>query len=167
VDTESWQKEEVALSYIHVSASRQIGAPPDRVYAILADYHQAHPGILPKQFFRRLEVEEGGVGAGTRTKLEVQFMGTTRTMHHVVSEPMPGRVLVETDVNGTSITTFTVDPVGNGLQCTVTIDTEIKSHDGFLSLLARPLATLMLRRVYLQELALLAGYAASASKIKK
>ena len=155
------------MSYIHVSASRQINAPPDRVYAILADYHQAHPGILPKQFFRRLEVEEGGVGAGTRTKLEVHLMGTTRTMHHVVTEPAPGRVLVETDVDGSSITTFTVDPVGNGLQCTVTIDTAIKIQDGFLTLLARPLAALMLRRVYLQELALLAGYASGVYKIKR
>ncbi|HXX62235.1 MAG TPA: SRPBCC family protein [Bacteroidota bacterium] len=155
------------MSYIHVSASRQINAPPDRVYAILADYHQAHPGILPKQFFRRLEVEEGGVGAGTRTKLEVHLMGTTRTMHHVVTEPAPGRVLVETDVDGSSITTFTVDPVGNGLQCTVTIDTAIKTQDGFLTLLARPLAALLLRRVYLQELALLAGYASGVYKIKR
>lgn len=155
------------MSYIHVSASRQISAPPDRVYAILADYHHSHPGILPKQFYRRLEVEEGGIGAGTRTKLEVRVMGSTRTMHHVVSEPMPGRVLVETDVGGSSITTFTVDPVGNGLQCMVTIDTEIKAQNSLLGLLARPIATLVLRRVYFQELALLAGYAVSGSKIMR
>ncbi len=47
-----------------VVASADMDAPPDRVYAIIADYHNGHPHILPKQF-RNLTVEKGGVGAGT------------------------------------------------------------------------------------------------------
>ncbi len=69
-------------------------APADRVYAIIADYRNGHPHILPKQF-RNLTVEQGGVGAGTIIRFEVRVFGQTQHFRAVVSEPEPGRVLVE------------------------------------------------------------------------
>lgn len=49
----------------HLSVARVIDAPPDRVYALIADYRSGHPRILPKAYFKELVVEQGGVGAGT------------------------------------------------------------------------------------------------------
>ena len=51
---------------IRVTGIARIDAPAAKVYGILADYHVGHPSILPPAF-RNLIVEEGGVGAGTRS----------------------------------------------------------------------------------------------------
>jgi hypothetical protein len=142
-----------------ISASALIHAPASRVYAILADYERHHPRILPRDFFRKLEVESGGIGAGTRTRIEMRVLGSTRIVRHVISEPEPGRVLVETDLDGASITTFTVDPVDDGEACNVAIDTELRSRPALLGRVERWIAARILPRIYRQELALLAGYA--------
>ena len=47
------------------TASKQIHAPAEVIYEILADYRSKHPLILPKPYFLYLDVEEGGAGAGT------------------------------------------------------------------------------------------------------
>lgn len=144
------------------SMSAVIKAPADQVYAILADYHQGHPQILPKQYFTKLVVEQGGVGAGTRIRFEMNAMGRKQLFHGVVSEPEPGRVLVESNVSDTmppSVTTFTVDPVAGGQQAQVTIHTQSQSRDGLGGMIERFLSKQFLRRVYTQELALLAAYA--------
>ena len=46
-------------------ASAVVPASPDVVYKIIADYCHGHPGILPREYFRKVEVLEGGTGAGT------------------------------------------------------------------------------------------------------
>jgi hypothetical protein len=144
------------------SASAVIEAPPGRVYEILADYQHHHPRIVPRRYFRRLEVEEGGVGAGTRTRLEMRVLGSTRVFRHLISEPEPGRVLVETDVSGYSTTTFTVDPSGDGTSSRLTIVTKFNARDGLLGQIERWLTSRMLRRIYVQELQLLSEYARGA-----
>jgi len=53
-------------------------------------------------------VEEGGVGAGTRTQIETRVLGITKRATHIMREPEPGRVLEEVDVDGFSTTTFVV-----------------------------------------------------------
>src|SRR5262249_10225015 len=60
-------------------------------------------------YFKRLEVVEGGNGAGTRVRGEVLVFGRSVAFEHIVSEPEPGRRLVESDVSGSSVTEFTVD----------------------------------------------------------
>jgi hypothetical protein len=47
-----------------VVASAHIAAAPAQVYAIIANYREGHPRILPKEF-SGLTVEQGGIGAGT------------------------------------------------------------------------------------------------------
>jgi hypothetical protein len=47
-----------------ISASTIIATSRKRAYSILADYRIGHPSILPHQF-TSMEVEQGGVGAGT------------------------------------------------------------------------------------------------------
>src|SRR5438093_9464173 len=102
------------MTKYRVSASAVIAERPQKVYGILADYRQHHPKIVPPEYFRDMEVLEGGVGAGTRTRFKAHVMGTTREVNHVVSEPEPGRVLTESDLDGANATTFTVDPVQSG-----------------------------------------------------
>jgi hypothetical protein len=91
-----------------VSATARLKAPPRRVYDTIADYHTGHPRILPKQF-RNLTVEQGGVGAGTVIRFQVRVFGRTDTFRAEVTEPEPGRILVEKNILGSdSVTTFIV-----------------------------------------------------------
>jgi len=141
--------------------SATIKAPAQQVYAILADYHQGHPRILPKQF-TGLTVEQGGIGAGTRLRFAMTVMGQTHHFQSVVTEPEPGRILVESNSSATmppSVTTFTVEPLAGGSQTRVTIQPQNQSRDGLAGLIERFLGKRFLQRVYAQELALLTAYA--------
>jgi hypothetical protein len=53
------------MQTVHTEVSAVIDAPPAEVYAIFADYRNAHPQVLPKPYFGDLVVEKGGNGAGT------------------------------------------------------------------------------------------------------
>jgi hypothetical protein len=136
-----------------VSAEAVIVAPPDRAFAVLADYRVGHPGILPRPPFVDLVVEEGGVGAGTVIRFRMRAFGVTRTMRAAVTEPDPGRVLVETDVEGKVVTTVTVDPADGGRRARVTISTDIEVGGRLLGWLRRRVADRLLRPVYLREIA--------------
>jgi hypothetical protein len=140
--------------------SARIEAPPQRVYEILADYRRHHPRIIPREYFLSLVVEEGGVGAGTRMRIEMRVMGKRITAVHVVSEPEPGRVLVEGDVSGSTKTTFTVDPTDDKRGTHLTIATEfVTQREGMLGMIERAIGARVLRRIYRRELALIADYA--------
>ncbi len=137
-----------------------INAPARQVYAILADYHEGHPRILPKQYFSSLEVKRGGVGAGTVIRFQMHAPGTTRTFLADVTEPEPGRVLmesnrVETEPASQSVTTFRVDPINDGQQAQVTISTALSVSNWLQGLFT----TMFLRRVYAQELKQIAALA--------
>jgi hypothetical protein len=146
-----------------LSASALIEAPAPELYAIIADYHHGHPQILPKPPFVSLAVEEGGVGAGTVIRVEMRMLGQLQTFRAVVTEPEPGRVLVETNDTG-YVTTFTVEPRAEGQHAFVTIATELNGRSGLAGALERWLITRFLRPVYVKELAQLAAVAASQTK---
>ena len=135
-------------------ASRVIQAPADQVYRIVADYRHEHPLILPKPYFVSLEVEEGGVGAGTIIRFAMRLMGQTQNFRSSITEPEPGRLLVETDLRSQTTTSFQVTPIGES-QARVTISTELKGRNWLEGVLAKP----MLQKIYRQELELLAGLA--------
>jgi Polyketide cyclase / dehydrase and lipid transport len=147
-----------------VTASARIHAPAARLYGILADYRLHHPRIVPTEYVRRLEVEVGGVGEGTRTLLEIHFLGTTRRVSHIIREPEPGRVLEEVDADGSSTTTFVVEPTDDGESATVTIRTTFAVRSGLLGAIERVLVAAVLRRMYAKELALLDDYATPPSQ---
>jgi ribosome-associated toxin RatA of RatAB toxin-antitoxin module len=140
-----------------VTASAAMNAPAEQVYNIIADYRNGHPHILPKQF-SNLVVEEGGYGAGTRIRFSMTAFGQTRTAEATITEPEPGRVLVETAPDESVITTFTVIPLEGG-RSQVTFATDLKSRSGFLGVLERFMSTKFLQRVYREELAMLAALA--------
>lgn len=142
------------------SASALIDAPSQQLYAIIADYQQGHPRILPKPPFVSLAIEQGGVGAGTIIRVHMRVLGQLQMFRSVVSEPEPGRVLVETNDNG-YVTTFTVEPRAAGQQSYVTIATEMTGRAGLLGTLERWFITRLLRPVYVKELEQLAAVAAA------
>jgi len=135
-----------------VSRTARIEAPADRIYNIIRDYHHGHPSILPKQF-SNLRVEAGGIGAGTRIRFDVTVLGQTQHFVAVVTEPEPGRVLVEKNVEPTeSVTTFVVDPDGTGQAANVTIRTELSSRRGLAGRVERYMTAKVLQSIYVAEL---------------
>jgi uncharacterized protein YndB with AHSA1/START domain len=143
-----------------VCESGTIDAPPERVYAVLADYRQHHPRIVPPEYFQSLEVLSGGVGAGTRTRVTMRILGTTRTFEHVISEPEPGRVIREADPDGSNATTFTVTPGAAAGSTHLTIATEIVAQPGVRGMLERLFSPLLLKRIYRMEIERIAAYVA-------
>jgi len=148
-----------------VQASARVGAPADVVYGIIADYRDGHPHILPKQYFEWLEVEQGGRGAGTVIRFQMRVLGQTRVLRAVVSEPEPGRVLVETDTGGAGpVTSFTVEPEETGAH--VTFSSELTSAGGPLGVLERFVLRRVLRRIYARELEQLGRLAVERSNVQ-
>jgi hypothetical protein len=146
-------------SYI-VSTTRRLNAAPRRVYDTIANYHTGHPRILPRQF-RNLRVEKGGVGDGTVITFQVKVFGKTDTFRAEVTEPEPGRVLVEKNVAGSeSVTTFVVEPGARADEAIVTITTELAARRGWAGAIERFMTERVLRPMYAEELRLLEAAAA-------
>jgi hypothetical protein len=142
-----------------IAATAVIPARRDRVYSLISNYNDGHQRILPKQF-SNLTVEQGGVGAGTVIRFQMSMFGKKQTFRAAITEPEPGRILVETnlDSNG-AVTTFTVNPGHAPADSNVTISTELPVRSGFLGRIERTLSTLLLRPMYVQELQNLARVA--------
>src|SRR5262249_50991298 len=143
-----------------VTASATIHSDPKRVYGIIANYRTEHGRILPDEF-ANLTVERGGIGEGTLIWFEMKAFGRRQQYRAAVTEPVPGRILVETDLetNG-AVTTFIVEDGPSAGKSRVTIRTELESRAGLSGAIERRLASLYLSRVYRKELARLDAYAA-------
>jgi Polyketide cyclase / dehydrase and lipid transport len=126
------------------------------VYGYLADMRDHHPRFLPPAF-SDFQVESGGIGAGTVTRFTMTAGGRTREYRMKVDEPEPGRVLTESDMNSTAVTTFTVSPRGG--TSLVTISTEWDGASGIGGLFERMFAPRVLRDIYADELRRLDAYA--------
>jgi len=149
----------------NVRSSARVNAPADVVYDLIADYRNGHPQILPKQYFEWLEVEQGGRGEGTVIRFQMRVLGQSRVLRAVVTEPEPGRVLVETDTSGGGpVTTFTVEPDGNGAR--VTFSTALTSATGPLGVIERFVLRRVLRRIYARELEQLGRVAVERTTIR-
>jgi hypothetical protein len=141
------------MAQIIVSASAPVKAPPAVVYGILADYRDGHPHILPRPHFGALVVESGGTGAGTVFTVQARQGMKMHTFRMRVTEPEPGRVLVETDADPESdlVSTFTVNSAAGG-QSHVTI-TSRWTRGGVRGLIERLLVPPLAGRIYLREIA--------------
>jgi hypothetical protein len=137
------------------AATRVIHAPADQVYGIIADYRNSHALILPKEYFLSLHVENGGVGTGTIINFSMRILGRTQDFRSLITEPQPGRLLVETDIRSQTPTSFQVMPVDESSLTRVTISTGLRGRNWLEALLAKP----MLQKIYRQELELLARLA--------
>jgi len=143
-----------------VSVSKLISSPPEKLYRLIADYRNGHPLIVPEAYFSSLEVEDGpGTGAGTIIRFNMHVMGRTLHCRSAISEPEPGRVLVEKDLAERAVTTFIVDSQNGGKSANVTITTEMKTRDGILGAIERFITSRFLKKVYIQELKQLSNVA--------
>jgi uncharacterized protein YndB with AHSA1/START domain len=143
------------MAKVAASAERTIDAPADEVYGYIADMHQ-HPRFLPPAF-SDFQVVEGGVGAGTVTQFKVTAGGRTREYRTRITEPEPGRTLVETDTRSSLITTFNVSPKdGKSL---VRISSSWDGAGGIGGFFERTFAPRALRKLFLDELDRLNTYA--------
>ena len=138
-----------------VSAEAVINSPADAVYAVIADYRDGHPRIIPRPPFVSLDVEEGGIGAGTAIRCRMRMMGRTQEFRATVTEP--GK-LVETIAATGMVTSFTVDSAGD--RARVTISTGFQTRGGLLGRVERFLITRALRPVYVRQIELLEAVAA-------
>lgn len=145
------------MGQISAKAVDILDARPEDVYATIADYHKGHPSILPRKNLYDLRVEQGGYGAGTIIRFKARVLGAEQSFHHRVSEPEPGRVLVEQDIEpGQNITTtFTVTPLENGEKSQVEICTTLNASPGLRGLAERLLVPLANPPIYRKELKLL------------
>jgi hypothetical protein len=135
-------------------ATKTISAPAAAIYEIIADYRTNHARILPKPYFLSLNVEKGGFGAGTIVNFEMRIFGQTQSFRSLITEPEPGRSLLEIDLNSGVSTRFDVTPLDDGAT-RVTISTESKNR----GLVESYIAKLLLQKIYRQELDLLANLA--------
>jgi hypothetical protein len=144
------------MPQLHASAERTVPASADAVYALLADYRDGHPRILPPAF-SDLTVLQGGTGAGTEIRFALKLAGRRDEVEASVDEPEPGRVLSETYPEKSAVTRFTVDPVGS--QSRVWIETTWESSRGIAGLIERLIAPRLFRKLYAEELDLIERWA--------
>lgn len=138
-----------------VAAERTVGAPAERVYAYLADLRQ-HQQFLPPAF-SEFEIESGGVGVGSVVRFTVTAGGRARRFGMVVDEPVPGRMITESDTNSSLVTTFTV--TSKGAASLVRIDTTWDGAGGVGGFFERLFAPRAMRAIYADELDRLDAYA--------
>ena len=143
------------MSEVHLLAERALDMPADVVYGCIANYQRHHrpDGFLPPEF-TSMEVERGGVGDGTVIRFTSKIGGAARQLRQEVSEPEPGRVLVE--AGSGARTTFTVEPEGAGCRLRIESVLEVRGAGGVLT---RWFAPRLLRPVYDDELRRLERYA--------
>lgn len=144
------------MGTIRAEATQVIAAPPAVVYTCLADFSH-HQKFLPPAF-SNFAVLSGGTGAGTVARFSVTAGGRSRNYEMHLSEPEPGRVLVETDKNSSLVTTFTVDADGAGAR--VRISTTWQSAAGGIgALFEKRFAPRAMAKIYKDELRRLEAYA--------
>jgi hypothetical protein len=141
---------------VRIVAERTIPAPAEAVYALLADYRQGHPSVLPPAF-SDFTVLDGGTGAGTHIRFKLTLGRRTQETEGFVGEPEPGRVLTETYPPSNMVTTFTVDPDGDGSR--LRIESVWESRPGIAGLFERFIAPRLLMPLYRDELDLIVQWA--------
>ena len=144
------------MASLEVSVDGHVAAPASVVYGILADYHDKHLRVLPPSHFSDFVVEAGGAGAGTVFRFSTHALGQTRPMRVEVSEPEPGRLLVERELPHGTVTTFRVEPSGSGSRVTITT---VWEKTGVGALVDRLVTVPVMQRIYEKEMDLLRALA--------
>ena len=142
------------------SAQGPVAAPPDVVYRYLSDMQNHHPHFLPPAF-SDFQVVAGGIGEGTVVTFQFAAGGRRRDFRQTLTEPEPGRRMVETDANSSSVTTFLVDSVDAGKSSKVTISTQWNGARGIGGFFERIFAPRVMRGIYIDQIRRLDEYARS------
>jgi len=149
------------MGQIKAKAAAVLEARPEDVYATIADYREGHPNILPKENLYDLQVEQGGYGAGTIIRFKARILGIEQSIRHRVSEPEPGRILVEQDIDSiqNEINTFTVTPLEQGQKSHVEIAIVMDASPGLKGLVERVVILSIFPSMLRKELKLLEAVA--------
>jgi hypothetical protein len=139
-------------------AENLIAARPNAVYAVLADYRTHHPRIMPASLFSNLDVESGGVGAGTVFHITLRTAGKEQRLHMRVAEPDPGHVLTETNLDTGVVTVFSVAPGNGGARTLAKISSEWEPEGGLRGLVDRFVAPVLMGRIFTRQLRQLSQY---------
>jgi hypothetical protein len=94
------------------------------------------------------------------------MLGAEQEFYQRVSEPEPGRVLVEQDIDSpqNEMSTFTVTPVDEGQRARVEIATTMTASPGLRGMAERAVMSLVIPALYRRELQLLEAVAQQRSK---
>jgi len=149
------------MNIVQAAASAVVTGSPEKLYAALTDFGHARPSILPRPYFTDFAVEAGGCGPGTIYRLRLRVLGAERSFQRIVTSPVPGRVLVETDLNTGHSTIFQVAPYGDNGQSRVSIATAFDPRPAGAGILDRLVNPLLTRRILRRELDLLAEWLAA------
>jgi hypothetical protein len=87
--------------------------------------------------------------------------GRRRDFRQTLTEPEPGRRMVETDANSSSVTTFLVDPIDAEKSSKVTISTQWNGVRGIGGFFERIFAPRVMRGIYMDQIRRLDEYARS------
>jgi len=148
------------MGRISVETTRQIPVEAARVFTSIADFKTHRPQwLLPA--YSELQVEQGGIGAGTIVRYRLKVGPRERAYRMQIAEPKPGVMLTEQDATSSLLTTWTVSPNGTG--CTVAVASQWNGAGGIGGFFERLFAPRGLRRLYDEQLARLASYAADHS----
>ena len=145
-------------------AERLIAAAPAAVYAVLADYTTQHPRIMPASLFSKLEVESGGVGAGTVFHITLRMPGRRQRLHMRVGEPEPGHVLTETNLDTGVVTAFSVAAQDGGRRTLARISSDWETAGGLPGLADRLVTPLLMGRIFAKQLHQLDEYVCSTDE---
>jgi hypothetical protein len=148
------------MNTIKIEYSAVLQARPETIWQVITDYQNAHRAILPKPYFKDMVVEQGGIGAGTIIHTTMTVWGQHYSFHQLVSEPEPGRVLVETDMATGQYSSFTLDALNGGQQTRVTITSVFPREAGIQGWLQSLMQPAITRHIYKKELQNLALYLA-------
>jgi hypothetical protein len=127
------------MRQVKVKVTDVLKARPEDVYATIADYRQGHPYIIPQENLYDLQVEQGGYGEGTIIRFKSRMLGTEQSHRQRISEPEPGRVLVEQEIDAVqNVTdTFTVIPLEQGQKTHIEISVAMDVSSGFKGFIER------------------------------
>ena len=142
------------MGTVRATADRTIAAAPDRVYAVIADYRDGRPKLLPESFVD-YRVEQGGHGAGTVVTYTLHAAKRQRPYRLAVTEPEPGRRLHEADTTSSFTQDWTVEPADGGSR--VSIACAWEGAGGIGGFFERTFAPKGVKRIYAQLLDRLDG----------
>lgn len=108
------------MALIRVETSREIAAPPDRIYERLSEYGPGRAAWLPAANYSEMAVEKGGSGPGTEVRYRLKVGPRQRVYKMQISAPEPGVSVVETDSTSSMVFTWSVRPAGSRSRVMVT-----------------------------------------------
>jgi Polyketide cyclase / dehydrase and lipid transport len=131
------------MGKVTARATKQLGAPPERVLGFLRDYRQSRPRIFTDNY-TAYRVERGGEGDGTVIGYHFAAGGRERDYRLRVEES--DGALVERDELSSFVSKWTVAPDGSG--SAVTIEGSWDGAGGIPGIFEGLFAPLGLRRIY-------------------